>query len=255
MADELWIWGRHPVLEALRAGSVTRVLLASERRPAPVLAEIRRAAQSQRVELREVASAEIDRLAPGESTQGVAALVHERRVQSLQDILDIATERHDIPFVVALDQVQDPHNAGALLRTANAAGVHGVIVPNRRSVSLAGVAARASAGAISHVAILEVTNLARTLEAAQAAQLWTVGLDADAVSSVYEVDLSVPVLLVLGSENVGLRRLVRERCDVIARLPMRGQVASLNVSVAGGIAMFEVLRQRFAAFNPSGSVP
>ncbi|PYR71002.1 MAG: 23S rRNA (guanosine(2251)-2'-O)-methyltransferase RlmB [Acidobacteria bacterium] len=148
------------------------------------------------------------------------------------------------PLVVVLDGIEDPHNLGAILRTADAAGVDGVIVQSRRSAARDGVAAKASAGALAHVKIAEVVNIARAVEELKDAGVWTVGLAGEAADSYDAVDLTLPTAVVLGAEGAGLRRLVRERCDRLASIPMRGHVASLNVSVAAGIVLFEAVRQR-----------
>jgi 23S rRNA (guanosine2251-2'-O)-methyltransferase len=240
----VWIWGRHPVLESLRSRSAASVLVAAGRRPAPILDEIRRVARRNGTPLREAPASEVDRIAPGENTQGVAARVTERRLSSVQELLELVGATADPAFVLAFDQLQDPHNVGALIRTAAAAGVHGVVLPDRRTAPVAGTVARVSAGAVSHVPILEVTNLAAVLAAMQDAGIWVVGLDAGAPATPYEIDLRLPTMLVVGGEERGLRRLTRERCDVLVSLPMRGPIESLNASVAGSIVLYEVLRQR-----------
>ena len=247
MSRSIWIWGRHPVLEAIRAGSATRVLVASGRRHAPVLDEIQSAAAEQGVELEEVALQELERLAPGQNTQGVAAQITPRRVEGLSDLLARTLSAARQPFLIALDQIQDPHNLGALLRTADAAGVQGALVPARRSAPLSGVVAKASAGAISYLPVVEVPNLVRALEEVRSAGIWTIGLEAGGGESIFKTDLTVPVTLVIGSEGMGLRRLTREHCDLLVTLPMLGKVESLNASVAGSIAMYETVRQRIAS--------
>lgn len=243
MTGTIWIWGRHPVVEALRSGVARTVLVASGGNHGHIVDEIRRAAREQGVDLREVPRHEMERLAPGERTQGVAAEVVRAPFLRVGDLLQSASQPS---FFVAMDHLQDPHNVGAVLRTAEAAGVGGIILPQRRSAPLAGVVAKVSAGAMSYLPIAEVPNLARALDDLRAGGIWTVGLDGAADLSLYDADLTVPLALVLGAEGEGLRRLTREHCDFLVRLPMRGRVGSLNVSVAGGIAMYEVLRQREA---------
>jgi 23S rRNA (guanosine2251-2'-O)-methyltransferase len=162
---------------------------------------------------------------------------------SAMDLLD-AADRDGAPFILALDQVQDPHNLGALIRSAVAAGAHGLLFPAHRSAPLSGTVAKVSAGTVFNLPIAQVTNLAQALSDLKGAGLWAVGLDMEARDEVYEVDLTVPLCLVVGSEGEGLRRLTRDRCDLLARLPMPGPAESLNASVAGGIALFEVVRQR-----------
>ncbi|MBV9280855.1 MAG: 23S rRNA (guanosine(2251)-2'-O)-methyltransferase RlmB [Chloroflexi bacterium] len=242
--ETVWVWGRHPVLEALRAGTVHSILLATGRSPSPILADIRQLARQRGIPLREVEPGEIERLAPGQNTQGVAAQVLQRRRHEVGELLQGPDPGERPPFLLALDQVQDPHNVGALLRTASAAGVQGVIVPERRSAPLSGAVAKVSAGAVSHLPVAEVTNLARALDEVRHAGIWVVGLDGTAEATIFSLDLTIPLLLVIGGEGEGLRRLTRERCDFLARLPMLGPMESLNASVAGSIAMYEAVRQR-----------
>jgi 23S rRNA (guanosine2251-2'-O)-methyltransferase len=236
-----WIWGRHPVLEAIRAGRARRVLLAAGRRHSDVLDEIRRAALDRAVPLEEVPLGVVAKVAEGENSQGVAAEVSAPETARLADVLATLPD-----FLLVLDQVQDPHNVGALMRTADAAGVAAVVVPERRSAALSGVVAKTSAGATNYLPAVSVPNLSRAMDEMRQAGLWTVGLDGEARQSLYEIDLTVPVALVLGGEGKGLRRLTRHHCDLLARLPMNGRVESLNASVAGSIAMYEVVRQRLA---------
>jgi 23S rRNA (guanosine2251-2'-O)-methyltransferase len=192
----------------------------------------------------EVSLEEINRLAPGQNTQGVAAQVAPPRALDLEWALRLAESRKDAAFLLVLDQIQDPHNLGALMRTADATGVQAVVVPERRNASITGTVVKASAGAASHLPYVEVTNLARALDTIRGSGLWTVGLDGAAEQTVFELDLRMPLALVVGSEGSGLRRLTRERCDFVARLPMLGRVESLNAAVAGSVAMYEILRQR-----------
>jgi len=239
-----WIWGRHPVAEALRAGTVRRILIATGREPSAVIRDIRALASEKAVPVKDVPTAEIARVAPGQNTQGVVAEIEGPRLTAVRDLL---SDLGPSPLLLALDQVQDPHNLGALLRTADAAGVAGVILPERRSAPLSGVVAKTSAGTMSRLAIAEAPNLARALDEVRKRGIWTVGLDGTAQQALYDVDLTVPLLLVIGGEGEGLRRLTRERCDFLVHLPMFGHVESLNASVAGSIAMYEVVRQRVAA--------
>lgn len=246
----LWIWGRHPVLESLRSGSARTVLIAEGRKPAPILDDIRKAAAAANVPVRHVPAGQIDRLAPGQSTQGVAAEVIERRLDDIGALLDLVKHRAEPAFLLILDQLQDPHNVGALLRTADAAGVQGIVIPERRSAPISGTVARVSAGAVSHLPIVEATNLARTLREIRDAGIWIAGLDGEARQSIFEADLRVPIAIVVGSEGEGLRRLTRAHCDFLLRIPMFGAIESLNASVAGSIVLYEVTRQRLVAGGP-----
>ena len=244
MSETEWIWGAHPVLEALRAGTVQRVLLAEGRSRSAVVEELLQEAARQAVPVRSVNPRELARHAPAQNTQGVVAAVRRPPTIPLAELLAVASSEEHVPLLLVLDQIQDPQNLGAILRTADAARVDGVVLPQRRSAPLSGVAAKTSAGAIHHLPIAEVSNLARALQEVRDRGIWTVGLDESADLTAYDVDLSVPLAVVVGSEGTGLRRLTRDHCDLIVSLPMAGRVASLNASVAAGIALYEVVRQR-----------
>lgn len=244
--EQIWIWGRHPVLEALRAQRAVSISVAHGRHPAPVLREIMDEAARQRIPVQEVPPNTLHAIAPDATMQGIAALVRIRRLQSISEMLSLTSGAGQDALVLVLDQIQDPHNLGALLRSAEAAGVQGVVVPSRRSAPLSGTVAKASAGALSHLPILEVTNLARAMEDLRQAGLWLVGLEGSARTSLFASDLRIPLALVVGGEGGGLRRLTQESCDLLVHLPMHGVVESLNASVAGSIALFEVVRQRGA---------
>jgi 23S rRNA (guanosine2251-2'-O)-methyltransferase len=243
------IYGINPVAEALRAGRA-RELIVAQRIDERVARLVREAGQSG-LPVRRVSPADLDRLARGGVHQGIAASLHLRRAASLEDLV---TRGADVPLLVVLDGVEDPHNVGAIVRSVDAAGASGVVRQSRRAAALEGAAAKASAGAVSHVAIVEVINIARTIEALKAAGVWTVGLAGDASLRYDQVDFTLPTAVVVGAEGAGLRRLVRERCDVLASIPMRGHVESLNVSVATGIVLFEALRQR-AVMTRDGAQP
>jgi 23S rRNA (guanosine2251-2'-O)-methyltransferase len=233
------IYGINPVLEALRAKRVTAIRVSA--RSDDRLAAIARLAEAQGIPVRRAKIEELARFAGDASHQGVVADVHDRGSVSLEDLVTGAT---GAPLIVVLDQIEDPHNVGAILRTVDAAGADGVVRQTRHAARLDGAAAKASAGAIAHVKVAEVVNIARALEELKQAGVWTVGLAGDASRRCDEIDLTLPTALVVGAEGTGLRRLVRERCDWLAGIPMQGHVQSLNVSVAAGIALFEAVRQR-----------
>ncbi len=233
------IYGINPVVEALRAGRVREVRVAD--RDGGRLRELLDLARAKGVRVQRVQPDLIERQARGGVHQGVVADVEEVREYSLDELVRDAA---GVPLIVVLDGIEDPHNLGAILRTADAAGADGVIIQDRRSAALGGAAAKASAGAVSHVRIAEVVNIARALEELKALGVWTVGLAGEAPASYGDVDLSLPTALVLGAEGAGLRRLVRDRCDLLVSLPMYGHVSSLNVSVAAGIMLYEAVRQR-----------
>jgi 23S rRNA (guanosine2251-2'-O)-methyltransferase len=236
------IYGINPVLEALKAGRVTRVRVAT-RADHRIGAAVRLAEQGG-IAVEHVAAADLERAAGGALHQGIVADVREARSIGLEDLIAGA---QGPPLVVVLDGIEDPHNLGAILRTVDASGADGLIRQARHAAALGGAAARASAGAVAHVRIVDVVNIARALETLKAAGLWTVGLAGDAKTRYDQLDLTLPTALVVGAEGVGLRRLVRERCDWLVCIPMLGHVGSLNVSVATGIALFEAVRQRQVA--------
>lgn len=236
------IYGINPVLEALRAGRVTSIRVATgfSRKKGDRTAELLTLAREHGVRIREVPADVLDRESRQGVHQGVTADVEGLKDYSVDDLVREAR----VPLIVVLDGIEDPQNLGAILRTADAAGVDGVVVQSRRSASLGGAAAKASAGALAHVRIAEVVNIARALEELKAAGVWTVGLAGEASTSYDAIDFTVPSAIVLGAEGAGLRRLVRERCDFLASIPMAGHVGSLNVSVAAGVTLFEAVRQR-----------
>ena len=233
------IYGINPALEALRAGSVSRLWVRAEA-GARVARLVARAARAG-VAVRRADAAELDRLAAGGLHQGVAAEVDSAPRRTLDDLLRDAGA---VPLLVVLDGIEDPRNVGAVARTAEAAGVDGLIHQTRRSAALGATAARASAGALAHLRVAAVVNISRALEELRRAGVWTVGLAEDAERPYHSLDLTAPTALVIGAEGSGLRRLVRQRCDWLVSIPMRGRVSSLNVSVAAGIALFEAVRQR-----------
>jgi 23S rRNA (guanosine2251-2'-O)-methyltransferase len=233
------VYGINPVLEALRAGRVRRVKVSGrDRRIEQALALARGAS----VPVERVDAQALDRASRGGVHQGIAAELEAPRDYSVADLVSAAAP--EAPLIVVLDGIEDPHNVGAILRTADAAGCHGVIRQARHAASLDGIAAKASAGAVAHVRVATVVNIARSIEELKALDVWTVGLDGGAPASYDEADLTLPTAIVLGAEGSGLRRLVRERCDRLVSIPMLGEVRSLNVSVAAGVAMFEAVRQR-----------
>ncbi len=233
------IYGINPVLEALRAGRVEEVRVSD--RGGASLREVVKVAEREHVAVRYVRAGDLDRAARGGVHQGVVASVRESAAYTVQDLVRGA---RGVPLIVVLDGIEDPHNLGAILRAADAAGADGVVRQTRHAAALGGAAAKASAGAVAHVRVADVVNIARAIEELKEAGVWTVGLAGDAPRAYDDVDLTVPTALVVGAEGAGLRRLVRERCDWLAAIPMAGRVSSLNVSVAAGIALFEAVRQR-----------
>ena len=233
------ICGINPSVEALRAGAVEELWVSArnDQRLVRVLDLARRCG----VIVHRVEVAKLDRITRGASHQGVAAAVAQRDGYTVRELVSDAL---GVPLVVVLDGVEDPQNFGAIARAAEAAGVDGVVYQTRRAAPAGPAAAKASAGALVHVKLGRVVNVSRALEELKTLGVWTVGLDAAADRPYYSLDLTLPTALVVGGEGKGLRRLVRERCDWLASIPMRGYVSSLNVSVATGVALFEALRQR-----------
>jgi 23S rRNA (guanosine2251-2'-O)-methyltransferase len=241
------IYGLNPILEALRAGGVRHLWVGgrADRR----VQEVLRLASAAGVPVQHVDPSHLDRAARGGLHQGVVAEIADAASYDVADLLRLA---HGTPLVVVLDGVEDPHNFGAILRVADAAGVDGVVRQTRRAAGLDGVAAKASAGAMAHVRIATVVNVARAIEELKDANVWTVGLAGDAAACYCDLDLTLPTAVVLGSEGTGLRRIVRAKCDRLASIPMRGQIGSLNVSVAAGVVLFEAVRQRRGVAGPDG---
>jgi len=233
------IYGINPVTEALRARRVTAIRVSA--RGDDRLTAIVELAERQGIPVRRAPGHELDRFASGGVHQGVVADVEDARTFSVEDLVIGA---QGAPLLVVLDSIEDPHNVGAILRTVDAAGAAGLVRQSRHAARLDGAAAKASAGAVSHVKVAEVVNIARALEDLKQAGVWTVGLAGDAPKRYDEVDMTLPTAIVVGAEGTGLRRLVRERCDWLVSIPMQGHVQSLNVSVATGIALFEAVRQR-----------
>jgi 23S rRNA (guanosine2251-2'-O)-methyltransferase len=233
------IYGINPVLEALRARRVVELRVSD--RTGTTMREVIKAAEREHVAVRRVSAGDLDRAARGGVHQGVVADVRDATAYTVSEIIAQAAAA---PLIVVLDSVEDPHNVGAILRTADAAAVDGVVRQSRHAASLGGAAAKASAGAVAHVKIAEVVNIARALEELKERGVWTVGLAGDAKQPYDEIDFTLPTAVVVGGEGSGLRRLVRERCDWLVSIPMGGQVQSLNVSVATGVALFEARRQR-----------
>ena len=237
------IYGINPVLEALKATRVVRLWLST--RSDKRIDEIMYQGNGQRIPLERVDPSVLDRLAKGGVHQGVVAEIEDAPEYSVADlVLPPAGGSSLQPLIVVLDGIEDPHNVGAVLRTCDAAGVTGVVRQDRHSAALDGIVAKASAGALSHVRIATVVNIARAIEELKDANVWTIGLAGDARDRHTDVDWTLPSAIVLGAEGTGLRRLVRERCDRLVRIPMRGRVDSLNVSVAAGVVLYEVVRQR-----------
>lgn len=237
------IYGRNGVLEALKAGTpINRILYSGD--PKGSMSAIMAKAKEAQVLVSEVSKNKLTEITGTQNHQGVAAYIAPKAYASIEDILQIATDKKEAPFVIVLDEIQDPHNLGAIIRSADAVGAHGVIIPKRRSVQLTGTVSKASAGAVEHVPVARVTNIPATLKELKDAGLWVYGTDLEGETPFYGTDLKGPVALVIGSEGFGMGRLTKEQCDFILSIPMVGQVSSLNASVAAGVVMYEIFRQR-----------
>jgi 23S rRNA (guanosine2251-2'-O)-methyltransferase len=242
MAD--YIWGRYPVLEALRSRRrVHRVLIAQGPQDGAltqVLDQARRAG----VPIEPTPRRRLDELSRGANHQGVLALATPREYARLDDIFARAKELEEPPLVLVLDAIQDVQNLGSLIRTAEAVGAHGVVIPEHRAAGLTPAVDKTSAGAVELLPVARVTNISRTLDELKPRGLWCIGLDGEAKTDYDRANLTGPIALVVGNEGQGITRLVRERCDLLVRIPMRGRVRSLNAAVAGSIALYEIWRQR-----------
>lgn len=242
-----YIGGRHAVAEALRSGrSIHKLFVAEgakEGSMQPLLAEARKLG----LLVQQADKRKLDQLVPGVQHQGVVAQAAAYRYHELDELLERAAGSDRPPLLVLLDEIEDPHNLGSILRTADAAGAHGVIVPKRRSAGLTQTVAKVSAGAIEYVPVARVANMTQTIKRLKEEGYWVAGSDLSATQDVYEADLAVPLAIVIGNESDGMGRLVRESCDYLVKLPMLGEIQSLNASVAAGILLYEAVRQRRSA--------
>ncbi|WP_126424760.1 23S rRNA (guanosine(2251)-2'-O)-methyltransferase RlmB [Brevibacillus marinus] len=243
MNDE-WIVGKNPVIEALRSGRPINKIWIAEGVGKQQLGPLLSLAKERGVVITSANRKKLEQLSGSQHHQGVIASVAAYQYADVSDLLDKAREKGEAPFLLILDELEDPHNLGSILRTADAVGAHGVVIPKRRSVGLTAAVAKASAGAIEYVPVARVTNLVRTIEELKQHGVWIAGTDADAPQDFREGDFALPLALVIGSEGKGISRLVREHCDFMYRLPMVGRVTSLNASVAAALLMYEVYRAR-----------
>ncbi|BCX04713.1 MAG: 23S rRNA (guanosine(2251)-2'-O)-methyltransferase RlmB [Candidatus Roseilinea sp.] len=238
------LYSRQAVRECLRAHrrAIHRLLIGEGVEDAPIIREIRTLAQQRRIPISTVRRDALNAISP--HAQGVALEVGAYPYAGLEDIFAEAEARGEPPFILILDSLQDPQNFGSLIRTAEAAGLHGVVIGERRSVGVTPAVVNASSGASEHLRVAQVVNLARAVEAMKARDVWVAALHAEAPRTIYEADLRGALALIVGSEGEGVSRLLRDKADFVLRLPMRGRVASLNAAVAGAVAIYEALRQR-----------
>ena len=243
MTHSHWIWGRRPVLEALRSGSARRVLMLQSVEPS-FRRSIEAAVTLANTPLEIVDRTRIDGIVPSGKSQGVVASVARISARDPDAIIAAATSSNTPALLLVLEEIQDPGNLGSLIRSAEAAGCHGVIVTEHRTAPLRGTVSKSSAGAVHHLPIAATGNMSHLLERLKNSGVWTIGLSAEAGQTIYACDLAAPTAIVVGGEGSGLRRLTAERVDLMASIPMRGRIGSLNASVAGAIALFESVRQR-----------
>lgn len=235
--------GRNAVMEALKGGRSVNKLMVANGSNEGSIKEIIAIAKEKGVNIIYLERSKIDSMARGIRHQGVLAQVSPVDYVELEDILQVARERNEPPFIVLLDELEDPHNLGAILRTADATGVHGVLIPKHRSCPLSATVAKTSAGAVEYVPVARIGNVVQTIRRLKDLGLWVAAADMDG-TNYYEADMTGPLLLVIGSEGHGVGRLVKEQCDFIVKLPMVGRINSLNASVAGSILMYEAMKQR-----------
>lgn len=242
---EFTIEGRNAVMEAFRSGkSIDKLYVLDGCQDGPVLS-IKREAKKQDTIIRYVDKERLDQLSETGKHQGVIAYAAAYEYAEVDDILNLAKEKGEDPFILLLDNIEDPHNLGAIIRTAHLAGAHGVIIPKNRAVGLTATVARTSAGALNYLPVAKVTNLSKTIEELKKEGLWFAAADMDG-TVMYDANLTGPIGLVIGSEGEGVSRLVKEKCDYTISIPMKGKIDSLNASVAAGVLSYEIVRQRLA---------
>ena len=241
--DSLVIYGRNAVLEAFRSGKTIDRLYVQEGVADGTLQSILRTAKKTDTVINFVNKDRLNKYAEGDKHQGVVAMAAAYNYAEVEDILNAANEKGEPPFIIILDDIEDPHNLGAIIRTANQAGAHGVIIPKRHAVGLTATVARTSAGAINYTPVAKVTNISRTIEELKEKGIWFACADMSG-ELMYNCNLTGAIGLVIGSEGSGVSRLVKEKCDFVVKIPMFGQIDSLNASVAAGVLSYEIVRQR-----------
>jgi 23S rRNA (guanosine2251-2'-O)-methyltransferase len=241
--EEFTIEGRNAVIEAFRSGKPIDKLFIQDGVQDGPIQTIKREAKKHDTMIKFVTKERLDQLSETGKHQGVIAYAAAYEYAEVEDILEAAREKDEPPFIIVLDNIEDPHNLGAIIRTANLAGAHGVIIPKNRAAGLTATVARTSAGALNYTPVARVTNIGKTMEELKKQGLWFVCADMDG-TCMYNLDLKGPIGLVIGNEGEGVGRLVREKCDFVASIPMKGDIDSLNASVAAGVMAYEIVRQR-----------
>jgi len=241
--EELTIEGRNAVMEAFRATKpIDKIFILDGCQDGPIRSIVREAKKHDTI-INFVSKERLDQISETGKHQGVIAMAAAYEYASVEDLLEIAKEKGEPPFIFLLDGIEDPHNLGAIIRTANLAGAHGVIIPKRRAAGLTATVARTSAGALNYTPVAKVTNLTKTIEELKEKGLWFVCADMDG-DLMYDLDLKGPIGMIIGNEGEGVSRLVKEKCDFVAAIPMNGNIDSLNASVAAGVLAYEIVRQR-----------
>lgn len=239
------IEGRNPVIEALKADRpLNKIMLADNTGKHSVIAEILYLARSRSVPVEYVAREALDRSSMTGAHQGVIAYAAAKEYVELDDLLNVSKQKGEPPLYCILDGIEDPHNLGAIIRTAEGSGVHGLVIRERRAAGLTGAVAKASAGAVEYVPVARVTNISQSMETLKKSGVWIAGVDASGKTDYHKADFTAPTAIVIGGEGKGLSDLVRKRCDYLVSIPMRGKISSLNASIAAALIMYEALRQR-----------
>lgn len=236
--------GRNSVLELLESGRDINKILVAKGEKHGSIHKIIAMAKQRKILLTEVEKNKLNQIAQTENNQGVIAIVPPFNYCEVEDILETAQKRQEMPFILILDGIEDPHNLGSIIRTAETAGVHGIIIPKRRAASVNSTVSKVSAGAVEHMKIARVNNINETIRYLKEQEIWICGTDMDTKVEYTKQDYKMPLALVIGSEGFGMSRLVKENCDFLVKIPMKGKITSLNASVSAGIVMYEVIRQR-----------
>lgn len=236
--------GINSVMEALKGRRKIEKILIQEGRQGKRMDELVKLAQKKGIYVQTVEKTRLDKIYTIGNHQGIIALVEAYRYSTMEEVLEYAALRNEPPFLIMLDGIEDPRNMGAIVRTAESAGVHGIIIPRHNSVQVNEVVSRASAGAVEYMHIIQETNLVSMIKVLKEKGMWIIGADMDARDNYFDVSIPTPTILVIGGEGKGLRRLVKENCDLLLKIPMKGKVGSLNASVASALLIYEILRQR-----------
>ncbi len=242
--DEFKIEGRNAVTELLKSDKTVNKLMIQKGERQGSINEIIKLAKNKKIIITEVDKNKLDQLSETKHHQGVIAFVSPIEYKELDDIFELAKERNEAPFILIADEIEDPHNLGALIRSAECAGCHGVIIPKRRAVAVTEVVAKTSVGATEYVPIVRVSNINETIRELKDRGVWIVGTDGSAKVTYYDQDMTGSIAIIIGSEGRGMNKLTMENCDFLVKIPMMGKITSLNASVSGGIVLFEALKQR-----------